>query len=57
MQDKREVNSVAALPVHEKCLFSEVLGDNLVIGPFSLKLIVLELFPTNGGLICAGTVT
>lgn len=48
---------MAALPVHEKCLFSEVLGDNLVIGPFSLKLIVLELFPTNGGLICAGTMT
>lgn len=57
MQDKREVDAVAASPVHEKCLFSEVLGDNLVSAPFSLKLTVLELFPTNGGLICAGTVT
>lgn len=45
MQDKREVNAVAALPVHEKCLFCEVLGDNFVSGPFSLKLSVLEFFP------------
>lgn len=45
MQDKREVEAVAALPVHEKCLFCEVLGDNFVSGAFSLKLSVLDFFP------------
>lgn len=45
MQDKREVDAVAALPVHEKCLFCEVLGDNFVSGPFSLKLSAVEFFP------------
>lgn len=38
MKDKREVDAVAALPAHENCLFCEVLGDNFVSGPFSLKL-------------------
>lgn len=45
MHDKRAVDAVAALPVHEKCLFCEVLGDNFVSGLFSLKLIILEFFP------------
>lgn len=45
MQDKREVDAVAALPVHEKYLFCDILGDNFVSGPFSLKLGVLKFFP------------
>lgn len=58
MEDKRQVDAVAALPAHEKCLFCEVLGDDFVSGTFSLKLNVSEFSPyKKGGLICAGTVT
>ncbi|RLV98117.1 hypothetical protein DV515_00011079 [Chloebia gouldiae] len=45
LYDKREVDAVAALPVHKKRLFCDILGDNFVSGPFSLKLSVLEVFP------------